>query len=126
MIVALTRVRACASVAPRRRSTGHQRALCCTAALGWLLAPLLANARTAPALPAAGSPATASPGDDGAPVLSARAVLALQVSSGAVLLARRIHEQRSIASLTKVAATLVIRRHGLRPQAGTVIDRADW
>jgi len=105
--------------------------VCGAAALGLLFAALPAGGRAAPASPTPASPAAvssapASPRDDGGPVLSARAVLALQLSSGAVLLGRRIHERRSIASLTKVAATLVIRRHGLRPQAGTVIDRADW
>jgi len=62
---------------------------------------------------------------DGGPKLSAKAVLVLD-GNGKPLLARRADEVRSIASLTKVQAALVMLDRGLKLDAGTVISRDDW
>ncbi|MBK8481468.1 MAG: D-alanyl-D-alanine carboxypeptidase [Proteobacteria bacterium] len=97
-----------------------------TTTMGLLLLGLLARSQAAPAAPAPLGPAPALGKEDGGLTLSARAVLVLKTSTGEVLLARRPHELRSIASLTKLAAALVVRRHGLQLKAGTTIDRQDW
>ena len=63
---------------------------------------------------------------DGGPRLSARAVLVLDNKTGKVLLARRANELRSIASLTKLMAALVVMGRGIKLDKGTRISRADW
>jgi D-alanyl-D-alanine endopeptidase (penicillin-binding protein 7) len=63
---------------------------------------------------------------DGGPKLSAKAVLVIHNKTGKVLLARRANEQRSIASLTKLMAVLVVRDRGLKLDKGTAITRDDW
>lgn len=84
-----------------------------------LLAPGVGQARTP-------SPTVAPDPREVGLALDARALLVLQAANGKVLLARQPHALRAIASLTKLAAALVVRRQGLRLQAGTTIDRADW
>ncbi|MCC6751285.1 MAG: D-alanyl-D-alanine carboxypeptidase [Deltaproteobacteria bacterium] len=63
---------------------------------------------------------------DGAPVLGSKSVLVVHGESGRVLLARGAAEQRSIASLTKLMAALVVRDRGLKLDEGTTISRDDW
>lgn len=60
------------------------------------------------------------------PHLSAKSVIVLDQHSNKVLLARNIHEIRSIASLTKLMAALVFMDRGLKLDQGTVITRDDW
>lgn len=63
---------------------------------------------------------------DGGPRLSARAVLVLDTKTGKPLLARKANDVRSIASLTKLMATLVVVERGLKLDQGTQISRKDW
>jgi D-alanyl-D-alanine endopeptidase (penicillin-binding protein 7) len=63
---------------------------------------------------------------DGGPELSAKSVLVLDTSTGKPLLARNATEERSIASITKLMAALVVRDRGLKLDEGTVINRDDW
>ena len=62
---------------------------------------------------------------DGGPRLSSRAVLVLDVETGKVLLARNATDIRSIASLTKLQAALVVMDKGLKLDEGTAISRDD-
>jgi len=73
------------------------------------------------------SPALAGQGlhKDGGPVLSSRAVLVLDVKTGKVLLARNATDIRSIASLTKLQAAMVVMDKGLKLDQGTAINRDD-
>ena len=62
---------------------------------------------------------------DGGPQLNAKAVLVLDTKTGKALLARRATEVRSIASLTKLQAALVMMDKGLKLDEGTTITRDD-
>ena len=85
-----------------------------------LVASILALALLLPA--AAGARPLAR---DGGPRLSAQAVLVLKNKTGKALLARNDTEVRSIASLTKLMAALVVIDRGLKLDKGTVINRED-
>ena len=62
---------------------------------------------------------------DGGPVLNSKAVLVLDTKTGKALLARKATEVRSIASLTKMQAALVVMDKGLKLDKGTAISRED-
>ena len=62
---------------------------------------------------------------DGGPQLSSKAVLVLDTQTGKVLLARNATDERSIASLTKLQAALVLMDTGLKLDQGTAISRED-
>lgn len=59
------------------------------------------------------------------PKLTAKAVLVLHNKTGKALLSRQASQVRSIASLTKLQAALVVRRQGIALKKGTRITRAD-
>ena len=63
---------------------------------------------------------------DGGPKLSSRAVLVIDNRTDKVLLSRNASAVRSIASLTKLQAALVLLDRGLKLGEGTVITRDDW
>jgi serine-type D-Ala-D-Ala endopeptidase (penicillin-binding protein 7) len=87
---------------------------------------LLALALALPVRVALADPVELKLDRDGGPKLSARAVLVLDNKSGNPLLARNANEVRSIASLTKLQATLVFLDRGLKLDQGTEINRDDW
>jgi D-alanyl-D-alanine endopeptidase (penicillin-binding protein 7) len=60
-----------------------------------------------------------------APKITAKAVLVLHNKTGKALFSRKANELRSIASLTKLQAALVVRRRGVALKKGTRINRAD-
>jgi D-alanyl-D-alanine endopeptidase (penicillin-binding protein 7) len=60
------------------------------------------------------------------PALTAKAVWVTDQKSGKVLLQQNADQVRSIASLTKLQAALVVTDRGLKLEEGTVISRDDW
>ena len=62
---------------------------------------------------------------DGGPKLNSKAALVLDTKTGKVLLARNATDVRSIASLTKLQAALVVMDKGLKLDQGTAISRDD-
>lgn len=98
-------------IRPRRQA----RLWLLCAGLVWLLT-------TSPSFAGAGVPVE----KDGGPKLTAEAVLVLDTASGKPVLARNATEVRSIASLTKLMAALVVMDRGLKLDEGTKITRDDW
>lgn len=72
----------------------------------------------------AGQLSVAAAEEDG-PKVTAKSALILHNKTGTVLYARNANEVRSIASLTKLAAALVIRARGVALDKGTTINRDD-
>jgi len=66
-----------------------------------------------------------SPAAAAKPKLTAKAVLAVHNKTGKVIYARNANVVRSIASLTKLQAMLVVRQRRLKLKQGTKITRAD-
>jgi serine-type D-Ala-D-Ala endopeptidase (penicillin-binding protein 7) len=60
-----------------------------------------------------------------APRVASQAVVVLDVSSGAELLAKHADDPRPIASMTKIFVAMVLRRHGLDTRAYSTITEDD-
>src|SRR3989339_644094 len=58
--------------------------------------------------------------------LHSHAVLAIRAKDGKALISKNASEVRSIASISKVMASLVFVERGLKIEDGTVINREDW
>jgi len=58
--------------------------------------------------------------------LHSHAVLAIRAKDGKALISKNASEVRSIASISKVMASLVFMERGLKVEEGTVINREDW
>ncbi|MFH1131649.1 MAG: serine hydrolase [Pseudomonadota bacterium] len=65
-------------------------------------------------------------GQDFIPTVNSKTVLVIHNPTGNVLWDRNSNQVRPIASLTKLAAALVFRAHGLKLDRGTEISRDDW